>query len=144
RVRQSRRGDEEARRTDGREAHPGSRAPRVTLKVESVVHGRETLARHEGRVIFLRGAAPGDLVEAELGSGPSRFERARATRVLERGAARVDAPCPIVDLCGGCPVQQISYEAQLAAKQELAADALERLGGFARGSYELLPIVRSP
>jgi 23S rRNA (uracil1939-C5)-methyltransferase len=108
-----------------------------------VVHGGETLARHEGRVVFLRGAAPGDVVEAEL-TGEGRFERARALRILERGAARVRAPCPIVDLCGGCPVQQISYDAQLAAKQELTADALERIGGFARGSYELAPIVQSP
>jgi 23S rRNA (uracil1939-C5)-methyltransferase len=41
-------------------------------------------------------------------------------------------------------VQQVSYGAQLAAKQELAADALERIGGFRRGSYELAAIVPSP
>ncbi|HZR09387.1 MAG TPA: methyltransferase domain-containing protein, partial [Myxococcales bacterium] len=65
-------------------------------------------------------------------------------RILERGSARVDAPCRIVDRCGGCPLQHVSYEAQLAAKEELAADALERIGGFARGTYDLAPIVRSP
>jgi len=77
----------------------------VKLRVESVVHGGETLARHQGRVVFLRGAAPGDVVEAEL-IGERRFERARALRVVERGAARVEAPCPIVDLCGGCPLRE--------------------------------------
>jgi 23S rRNA (uracil1939-C5)-methyltransferase len=56
----------------------------------------------------------------------------------------VDPPCPIADRCGGCPIQQVTYDAQLAAKQELTADALERIGGFARDSYELAPIVRSP
>ena len=113
------------------------------LKVESVVHGGEALARHEGRVVFVRGAAPGDLVEAEL-TGEGRFEHARALRIVQPGAARVEAPCPIVDRCGGCPLQHVSYEVQLAAKQELTADALERIGGFARGSYELRPIVPSP
>ena len=113
------------------------------LKVESLVHGGEALARHDGRGVFLRGAAPGDLVEAEL-TGEGRFEHGRFLRVLQPGVTRVDAPCPIVDRCGGCPVQQVSYEAQLAAKQELTADALERIGGFARGSYELAPIVASP
>lgn len=116
---------------------------KASLKVESLVHGGEALARHEGRVVFLRGAAPGDVVEAELTSA-GRFEHARVLRVLERGQSRVDPPCPIVDRCGGCPVQQISYPAQLGAKQELTADALERIGGFARGSYELAPIVASP
>ena len=113
------------------------------LKVESLVHGGEALARHDGRVVFLRGAAPGDVVEAEL-SGEGRFEHARALRVLQRGSARVDAPCPIVDRCGGCPVQQVSYAEQLAAKSALTADALERIGGFPRESYDLRPIVASP
>lgn len=113
------------------------------LRIESLVHGGEGLARDEGRVVFVSGAAPGDLVEAELKGGGS-FEHVRALRVLERGAARVDAPCPIVERCGGCPLQQVSYAAQLAAKESLTADALERLGGFARGSYELAPIAPSP
>ncbi len=116
---------------------------KVNLQIECVVHGGETLARHEGRVVFLRGAAPGDVVEAEL-TGEGRFEHARALRIVERGRVRVDAPCPIVDRCGGCPLQLVSYQAQLLAKQELTADALERIGGFARGSYELAPIVPSP
>ena len=116
---------------------------KVTLKAESVVHGGETLARHEGRVVFLRGVAPGDRVEAEL-SGEGRFERTRALRVVERGASHVDPPCAIVERCGGCPLQHVAYEAQLAAKQELTADALQRIGGFPRGSYELEAIVPSP
>jgi 23S rRNA (uracil1939-C5)-methyltransferase len=116
---------------------------KVTLKAESVVHGGETLARHEGRVVFLRGAAPGDRVEAEL-TGEGRFERTRALRVIERGGSHVDPPCAIVERCGGCPLQHVAYEAQLAAKQELTADALQRIGGFPRGSYELEDIVPSP
>jgi len=116
---------------------------KVRLKAEALVHGGEVLARHEGRVVFLRGAAPGDTVEAEL-TGEGRFERASALRILERGGARVDPPCAIVDRCGGCPVQHVAYPSQLAAKQELSADALERIGGFPRGSYELAPIVQSP
>jgi 23S rRNA (uracil1939-C5)-methyltransferase len=116
---------------------------KVKLKAEALVHGGEALARHEGRVVFLRGVAPGDTVEAEL-TFEGRFERARALRILERGGAHVDPPCGIVDRCGGCPVQHVTYEAQLVAKQELTADALERIGGFRRGSYELTPIVPSP
>ena len=108
---------------------------KVRLKAEALVHGGEVLARHEGRVVFLRGAAPGDTVEAEL-TGEGRFERARALRILERGGARVDPPCAIVDRCGGCPVQHIAYPSQLAAKQELSADALERIGGAEHPEFE--------
>src|SRR4051812_18825649 len=140
------RGNPGAGRPDGREAFTGPRpraGVKVSLYVQGLVHGGEALARHEGRVVFLRGAAPGDRVEAELtGAGP--FERTRALRILERGIAHVDAPCGIVDRCGGCPLQHVAYQTQLAAKQELAADALERIGGFPRGTYELPSIVPSP
>ena len=117
---------------------------KVQLRIESLVHGGEGLARHGGRVVFVRGGAPGDLVEAELEGGEGRFERTRALRVIEPGPARVRAPCPIVDRCGGCPVQQVDYAAQLSAKSALTADALERIGGCAPGSYRLLPISPSP
>src|SRR5207245_10932416 len=57
RVPRGRRGDTDVGRQDGREAVAGPRPPagvRVTLTAEAVVHGGETLARHEGRVVFLR------------------------------------------------------------------------------------------
>jgi 23S rRNA (uracil1939-C5)-methyltransferase len=116
---------------------------KAQLRIESLVHGGAGLARHDGRVIFVRGGAPGDLLEAEV-EGERRFEHARALRILEAGAARVVAPCPIVEQCGGCPLQHVDHGAQLAAKSALTADALARIGGFAAGNYELLPIVPSP
>jgi 23S rRNA (uracil1939-C5)-methyltransferase len=115
---------------------------KAQLRIDSIVHGGEGLARHDGRVVFVRGGAPGDVVEAEI-SGRGRFEHARALRVVEPGPVRVEAPCAIVDRCGGCPLQRVRYADQLAAKEALAADALERIGGFPRGSYELLAIVPS-
>ena len=99
----------------------------VPLRAEGLVHGGELLARHEGQVVFLRGAAPGDLVSAELRPGGKGFLRGVVKTVLERGPQRVTPPCPIVERCGGCPIQQVSYPAQLAQKQLLAQDALERI-----------------
>jgi 23S rRNA (uracil1939-C5)-methyltransferase len=117
----------------------------VKLRAESLAHGGDTIAKSEdGRVVFLKGAAPGDLVEAELTQDDGRYLRARTLRVLEAGAARVSPPCEFVQSCGGCPVQQIAYADQLQAKQLLTVDALERIGGFARDSYELHPIIPSP
>src|SRR5207248_1443512 len=116
---------------------------KTALRIRSIVHGGEGLAHHDGRVVFVRGGAPGDLVEAEI-SGEGRFEHARALRVVEPGSARVMAPCPIVERCAGCPLQHVAYPEQLAAKEALAADALERIGGVARGSYEMRPIVPGP
>jgi len=55
----------------------------------------------------------------------------------------VDPPCTIVDRCGGCPVQHVAYPSQLAAKQELSADALERIGGFPAGATSWRPSFRA-
>ena len=115
------------------------------LRVESLVHGGEALARHQGQVVFLRGAAPGDLVLARLDAPRGeRFLRGRVLRVLERGFARVDAPCPIVERCGGCPIQQVTYAEQLRAKHALVVDALTRQGGLSQAGLRTAPVVPSP
>ena len=111
------------------------------LLVESLVHGGEGLAHHLGRVVFVSGAAPGDLVEVELSVGPGRYQHARALRVVQPGPARVEAPCPIVERCGGCPLQHTSYPAQLLAKSALLRDALERIGGLRAHDLPSLPLI---
>ena len=117
----------------------------MQLRIESIVHGGEGLGRAEGRVVFVPGTAPGDLVEAQLPEvSRGRFTRAALLRVLEPGAARVTAPCPIVDRCGGCPLQHVLGTAQREAKRALVEDALLRIGGFQPGSYQLGPMVASP
>jgi 23S rRNA (uracil1939-C5)-methyltransferase len=117
----------------------------VKLRAESLAHGGDVIAKAEdGRVVFLKGAAPGDLVEAEVTQDDGRFLRARTLQVLSAGPVRVEPPCEFVQTCGGCPVQQIDYAAQLQAKQLLTVDALERIGGFSRDSYKLNEIVGSP
>jgi tRNA/tmRNA/rRNA uracil-C5-methylase (TrmA/RlmC/RlmD family) len=54
---------------------------KTALRIGPIVHGGEGLAHHEGRVVFVRGGAPGDLVEAEV-AGEGRFEHARALRIV--------------------------------------------------------------
>ncbi len=93
-------------------------------------------------MVFVSGAAPGDLVEVELSTEPARFEHAKALRILQPGPARVLAPCPIVERCGGCPLQHTAYPVQLEAKSALLRDALERNGGLR--DLQLAPIVPSP
>lgn len=115
------------------------------LRIESLVHGGEGLARDQGRVVFVRGGAPGDRVEVEIEpSAADRFQRARVLRVLEPGPARVQAPCPIVDRCGGCPVQHVSAAEQLATRRSLSIDALERIGGIPEAARLVAETVPSP
>jgi 23S rRNA (uracil1939-C5)-methyltransferase len=111
----------------------------LELTLDSLAFGGEAVGRDaDGRVVFVAGGAPGDRVVARLVEDKRKFARAELVRVVAAGAARVAAPCPIVDRCGGCPWQHVAYDAQLAAKQAIVARALGKL------DVRVEPIVPSP
>jgi len=114
----------------------------VALEITSLSHGPDAVARHEGRVVFVPGVAPGDKVEARLVSEHASFARAEVVRRVESGAAYRVAPCVWIAECGGCPWQQVAYDAQLAAKATNVREALARIGGVT-AAHEL-PIRRAP
>ena len=91
------------------------------------------VARHEGVVIFVRHALPGERVVVEVTEGQEgdRFLRADAVEVLERSPHRVTPPCPYArpGLCGGCDFQHASLAFQRELKAEVVAEQLRRLGG---------------
>ncbi|HEV2426711.1 MAG TPA: TRAM domain-containing protein, partial [Acidimicrobiales bacterium] len=68
----------------------------------------------DGRVVFVRHALPGELVEVALTEVGARFARAEATAVIEASPERVSAPCPHAGpgRCGGCDLQHASALAQ--------------------------------
>ena len=107
------------------------RAPIVvtSVEVESIAAGGDGVARAGGLVIFLPRTAPGDAGQARV-SVKGRFGRGEMA-VLERPAAvRVEPPCQHYtrDRCGGCQLQHMSYESQLAAKGRIIADSIIRIG----------------
>lgn len=101
----------------------------MRLTIESVAYGGDAIAHLEdGRAAFVSGAAPGDVVNAEIVSDHGRFVRARTVEVLDPSPDRVEPRCPYFELCGGCQWQHISYEAQLRAKTAAVEDSLRRIG----------------
>jgi tRNA/tmRNA/rRNA uracil-C5-methylase (TrmA/RlmC/RlmD family) len=120
--------------TDGAAAAPPALATgaRVVVTPERVAHGGHVVARHDGRVVFVRHALPGETVEVEItGAGPKgRFLRADVVRVIEPSPDRVVAPCAHAGVCGGCDWQHASLEAQRRLKAEVLREQLVRLGGL--------------
>ena len=105
-------------------------AREIELDVGPVAPGGHCVARHEGRVVFVRHALPGErvvaLVTEDRGGG---FCRADAVRVLTASADRVDPPCPHAGpgRCGGCDWQHASADAQRALKAAVVREQLTRL-----------------
>jgi 23S rRNA (uracil1939-C5)-methyltransferase len=115
----------------------------VELQIDSLSYGRAALGRTaDGKVVFVEGAAPGDRVEAVIDRDQGTYALAHVGRVLVPGAARVEAPCPLVERCGGCPWQHIDYSEQLLAKRKSVIDALERIAGIENPPVE--PVIASP
>lgn len=111
------------------------------LRIESLVHGGDGLARDDGRVVFVPLTAPGDLARVDVRAEGSSA-RGHLLEVLEPGASRRGPPCPIVGLCGGCQWQQVSIEEQRRAKGEHVRESLSRIGGISNPN--VLPTVASP
>ena len=83
-----------------------------------------------GKVIFLEGGLPGELVEAQIFQRRRKFDRGKVIRAIEPSEFRISAPCGHFDLCGGCAWQDLEYQTQLEFKKKRVIDNLERLGGF--------------
>jgi 23S rRNA (uracil1939-C5)-methyltransferase len=100
------------------------------LELTHMAHGGTALGRHEGRVIFVPYAIPGEVVRVQLGEKHARWARADLLEVLRPSPHRVESPCPYFGpgRCGGCQFQHIDYEGQVIFKREVVADQLSRLG----------------
>ena len=104
----------------------------IELSVTGVAAGGEGVARlDDGRVVFVRGALPGERVAAVVTGEHRRFLRATTVEVVDPSADRVAPPCPLVDAgCGGCGWQHVALEAQHRLKKGIVIDALRRMGGI--------------
>ncbi|WP_406692143.1 TRAM domain-containing protein [Saccharopolyspora sp. ID03-671] len=110
---------------------------RLEVEIGPVAHGGHCVARHEGRVVFVRHALPRETVIAEVtednGGG---FCRADAVEVLRAAAGRVSPPCPLADMalgsdrCGGCDFQHADGETQRALKAAVITEQLQRIAGL--------------
>jgi 23S rRNA (uracil1939-C5)-methyltransferase len=107
--------------------------PDIELDVTTIVAGGDGLAREDnGRVVFVRGALPGERVEVQLVHEKRDFARAEIVRVITASADRVAPPCRFVAAgCGGCEWQHIAPAAQARYKRDIVVDALRRIGRIA-------------
>lgn len=105
---------------------------RFEVDVERVAHGGHCVARHLGRVVFVRHTLPGErvLVEVTEDRGGS-FCRADAIEVLQASAERVEPSCDYAHPggCGGCDWQHVDPAASRRLKGDVVAEQLERLAG---------------
>ena len=111
----------------------------LELRVEKGVYRGLGLARHEGQVVFIPRALPGDRVRARIESARPGYVEGVTEALLEGGPDRRPSPCPYVPRCGGCAYQEMAYAGQLGLKQAILRESLARAGAQWPGEIEVAP-----
>jgi len=110
----------------------------MKLRIEKAIYGGASLARIPadapadapadlaGKAVFVPLALPGELVEATIATDRRSYVTAKLDSVLEPASSRITPGCEYYGRCGGCHYQHADYPAQLAMKQAILVETLER------------------
>jgi 23S rRNA (uracil1939-C5)-methyltransferase len=116
-----------------------NRGDELQLEITDAAFEGKAVARHEGLVVFVENAVPGDLVIAKLLKIKKSYAEAKVVRIERPSVLRAVPRCKYFGVCGGCKWQHVDYQAQLRFKQQQVVDAFERIGGFS--DLQMQPIV---
>jgi 23S rRNA m(5)U-1939 methyltransferase (EC 2.1.1.-) len=81
-----------------------------------------------GKVTFVQGLLPGEIGEVQVYKSKKKWQRARLLNVIKHSQQRIEAPCTVFKVCGGCQLQHTTYQETLRWKQIWVEDALKRIG----------------
>jgi len=110
------------------------------LEIESLDLEARGVAHHEGKVVFVRGALPGESVSARIVRRKPRFDVAEIEQIYRPSTLRVTPRCSHFGVCGGCSMQHVDARAQVSIKQRALEDSLWHIGKV-RPDTMLAPIV---
>ncbi len=96
------------------------------LTIEKLADDGRGLVRVDGKVAFVSGALPGEIVSARRTRRTAGFDEYELLAVETPAPSRVAPPCPIYDRCGGCDFQHLDHAAQMAHKSRVLLGQLER------------------
>ena len=96
--------------------------------IESLDHEGRGIAHADGKVIFIEGALTGERVTYSSYRKKNNYEQAKVEQILKQSFMRVQPKCPVFGVCGGCSMQHLEPRAQVAVKQRVLEDNLQRIG----------------
>ena len=108
------------------------------ILIEGYANEGKCISHHDGKVLFVKGAVPGETVNVQITKSKKDFSEGEVMEVLQPSPDRQIPFCIHYGYCGGCQWQHMKYEAQLRYKQEAVIETLARLGKIF--PKEILPI----
>ena len=101
----------------------------IIVDIEKLSNLGFGIAKHEGLVIFVESTCPGDKVKIKITKLNKNWANGQVVEMIEKSQHRVDPPCAMQNVCGGCQLQFIDYDYQLKLKKEIIEDAMRSIGG---------------
>ncbi|CAM3523271.1 23S rRNA (uracil(1939)-C(5))-methyltransferase RlmD [Saccharibacillus brassicae] len=98
----------------------------IVVTIKRIGINGEGVGYFRRKAVFIDGAITNEVVKAEVLETHEKFLKAKLVEVEKRSPDRVEPPCPVFGICGGCQIQHISYEGQLRAKLEIVREAFSR------------------
>lgn len=114
----------------------------VQIDIESLSHDGRGVGRIDGKATFVDAALPGETVMFQYTQQRGSFDEGRAIEVLKASDDRVEPRCAQASLCGGCSLQHMNPEAQIAMKQGVLLEQLQHFGELQPD--EVLPPMTGP
>ncbi len=105
-----------------------SERPAQLVAIEKPVYGGSFLARVQGKAVFVPLALPGEQVRIRITQDKRGYANAEIDEVVAAAPQRIAPACPHFGACGGCNYQHADYETQLAWKQAILRETMERAG----------------
>jgi len=111
----------------------------LEVVIDSLAYEGYGLARHEGKVLFVEYAVPGDRLQVAIYDDRENYAFCRIEQILEPSPIRIEPVCPSFGRCGGCQWLNIDYQALSTLKGELFADVVKRLSGLSISPLPIIP-----
>jgi 23S rRNA (uracil1939-C5)-methyltransferase len=103
-------------------------SPLSLVNIAKPVYNGSFLAHVEGKAVFVPFVLPGEQARIRITQTKPGYSTAEAIEIVAASPHRVPPPCPCFGACGGCNYQHTGYENQLALKQAILRETLERAG----------------
>lgn len=100
----------------------------VIVSIRSLSHDGRGIGTINNKTAFVSGALPNETVTCEITQKRSNYQEADATEILTASSERTTPPCAHFGVCGGCSLQHMSVESQMALKQQTLLDQLKHFG----------------
>lgn len=99
-----------------------------TIKIEDLGHSGEGVAKIEGFTVFVEGGIPGDTLKIKTTTIKKNYGIGEIIEIVEPSEERINPLCFLANVCGGCQIMHMDYQAQLDIKEKRVKATLERIG----------------